>query len=151
MNNRIISNLKEMSRRAAVEARIADTAKELRIADLEDKVIAMATGAEPTPWKTTVETTDFVRTIYDIMEDCYKVCYEHSYEDSDEDGVFTRKEFDLIGKLHSESWIRFVIYVFQYMKTKGYLDGDNTEWEDTAGGSDEVIQGCMLEALHTYE
>ena len=144
-----------MSRRAAVESYIAAAAatskKDLLIADLEDKVIAMATGAEPTPWKDTVETTGFVSTIYNIMEDCYKVCYENSYEDSDEDGVFTHEEFDRIGKLHSDAWIRFVLYVFQYMKTKKYLDGDNTEWEDTAGGSDEVIQDCMLEALITYD
>jgi len=144
-----------MSRRAAVESYIAASAaaskKDLLIADLEDKVIAMATGAEPTPWKTTVETTGFVRTIYDIMEDCYKVCYENFCEDPDELGVFTQEEFDLIGKLHSESWIRFILYVFQFMKTKGYLDDDNTTWEDTAGGSDEAIQECMLDALITYE
>jgi hypothetical protein len=144
-----------MSRRAAAAAAAAASAaaskKDLLIADLEDNVIAMATGAEPTPWKTMVETTDFVRTIYDIMEDCYKVCYENSYEDSDEDGVFTQEEFELIGALHSDTWIRFVLYVFQHMKTKGDLDGDNTIWEDTAGGSDEIIQNCMLDALITYE
>jgi len=144
-----------MSRRAAVESYIAASAatskKDLLIADLEDKVIAMATGAEPIPWKDTVETTGFVRTIYDIMEDCYKVCYENFCEDPDELGVFTQEEFDLIGKLHSKLWIRFVLYVFQFMKTKGYLDDDNTIWEDTAGGSDEVIQTCMLDALITYE
>ena len=126
---------------AQIAAAAAASKKDLLIADLEDKVIAMATGAEPTSWKTTVETTDFVRTIYNMMEDCY--------ENSDD--VFDAEECALIGKLHSDTWIRFVLYVFQHMKTKGYLDGDNTEWEDTAGGSDEVIQDCMLEALITYE
>jgi hypothetical protein len=144
--NSPISNLKEMSRRAEMEARIArinaDNAKDLMIADLEDKVIAMATGAEPTPWKTTVIKTDFVRTIYEIMEQCYM------YSDS---SVFSRKQKTKIGKIHTDTWIRFVLYVFQYMKTKGYLDGDNTTWEDTAGGSDEAIQHYMLEALETYE
>jgi hypothetical protein len=143
-----------MSRRAAVESYIAASAatskKDLLIADLEDKVIAMATGAEPTPWKDTVEKTGFVSTIYNIMEDCYKVCYENFCEDPDELGVFTQEEFELIGALHSDTWIRFVLYVFQHMKTKGDLDGDNTIWEDTAGGSDEVIQNCMLAALLTY-
>ena len=134
-----------MSHRAAAEAQIATASavakKELFMADLEDKVIAMATGAEPIPWKIVVEETDFVRTIYDIMEDCY------AYHDE----VFDEEECKLIGKLHSDAWLRFVLYVFQYMKTKGYLDGDNTEWEDTAGGSDEAIQTYMLEALLTYE
>ena len=133
-----------MSHRAAVESRIATASavakKELMMADLEDKVIAMATGAEPIPWKIVVEETDFVRTIYDIMEDCY----------AHHDEVFNEEECEQIGKLHSDAWLRFVVYVFQYMKTKGYLDGDNTEWEDTAGGSDEIIQNCMLEALETY-
>jgi len=134
-----------MSHRAAVEARIATAStiakKELIMADLEDKVIAMATGAEPIPWKIVVEETDFVRTIYDIMEDCY----------ANHDEVFDGEECKRIGLLHSDAWLRFVVYVFQYMKTKGYLDGDNTEWEDTAGGSDEAIQTYMLEALETYE
>lgn len=133
-----------MSRRAAVEARIArknaEDSHDLLIADLEDKVIAMATGAEPIPWKIVVEETDFVRTIYDIMEDCY----------ANHDEVFDEEECKRIGLLHSDAWLRFVVYVFQYMKTKGYLDGDNLEWEDTAGGSDEYIQTCMLEALETY-
>lgn len=131
-----------MSRRAEMEARIADTAKDLRIADLEDKVIAMATGAEPTPWKDTVEKTGFVSDIYHIMEQCYM------YSDS---SVFSRKQKAKIGKIHTNEWIRFVLYVFQYMKTNGYLNGDNTDWNDTAGGSDEVIQEYMLEAVHTYE
>jgi hypothetical protein len=134
-----------MSRLAAAAAANADAAaaaaRELLIADLEDKVIAMATGAEPTPWKTTVEKTDFVRAIYHIMEDCY--CGADST-------VFNRKQRKQIGRLHSDEWSRFVLHVFQYMKTKGYLDGDNTEWEDTAGGSDEVIQEYMVEALETY-
>jgi len=56
-----------MSRRARLEAEIAaamaTAKKQLFIADLEDKVIAMATGAESIPWKTTVEETDFVRSI----------------------------------------------------------------------------------------
>ena len=134
-----------MSRRARLEAEIAaamaTAKKQLFIADLEDKVIAMATGAEPTSWKEIVETTDFVRNIYYIMEECYMYG----------DDVFDREERKKIGKLHSDEWLRFVLFVFQYMKTKGYLDGDNTYWEDTASGCDEVIQDYMLEALETYE
>jgi len=134
-----------MSRRARLEAEIAaamaTAKKQLFIADLEDKVIAMATGAESIPWKTTVEETDFVRSIYYIMEECY----EYS------DDVFDSEQQKKIGKLHSDEWLRFVLHVFQYMKTKGYLDGDNSYWEDTASGCDEVIQDYMLEALKTYE
>jgi hypothetical protein len=126
---------------AAAAAAAAASKKELFMADLEDKVIAMATGAEPTPWKETVETTDFVRTIYGIMEDCY--CGADST-------VFNRKQRKQIGRLHSDEWSRFVLHVFQYMKTNGHLNGDNTEWEDTAGGSDEIIQEYMREALETY-
>jgi hypothetical protein len=134
-----------MSRRARLEAEIAaamaTAKKQLFIADLEDKVIAMATGAELIPWKEMVEETDFVRSIYYIMEECY----EYS------DGVFDREQQKKIGKLHSDKWLHFVLHVFQYMKTKGYLDKDNTYWEDTASGCDEVIQDYMLEALETYE
>jgi hypothetical protein len=134
-----------MSHRARLEAEIAaamaTAKKELFMADLEDKVIAMATGAEPIPWKEMVEETDFVRSIYYIMEECY----------ANHDEVFDEEECKLIGKLHSDAWLRFVLYVFQYMKTKGYLDGDNSYWEDTASGCDEVIQDYMLEALKTYE
>ena len=135
-----------MSHRAAVEARIATASavakKELVMADLEDKVIAMATGAEPIPWKIVVEETSFVRTIYDIMEECY-IC-----SDSE---VFDRTQRKQIGRLYSEKWRRFVLHVFQYMKDKKYLDEDNTEWEDTAGGSDEAIEEYMIEALKEYK
>ena len=135
-----------MSRQAAVEAQIAarnpEDQKALLIAKLEDRVIAMATGAESPPWETTGESIKFVSDIYYSMEQCYM------YSDS---SVFSRKQKKKIGIINSDEWLRFIIYVFQYMKTKGYLDGDTTEWEDTAGGSDEVIQECMVEALETYE
>jgi hypothetical protein len=81
-----------------------------------------------------------------ILEDCYEY-FTLPGEMNDE---FIAKAKNMMGTINSFKWKNFTLEVIKYLHKKGsfYNDGEFDNFEDTAGGCDEITQDA---AMHLIE
>jgi hypothetical protein len=134
---RLIELRKEL---AEVEAKIAELTSKpplnMPTIDLKAEVLAMSDSKE---WKEFIIKQDVIYNITNILDECYD-----AYKDCMREDFPNLKPKDLIGKLGSDKWLNF-----QLKTIKKLLDPPNMneDFQDTAGGCDEVAWDAGLEVI----
>jgi hypothetical protein len=117
---------------------IAEQNMEYHTSEFEKRVIALETRtAYKSKWKMAIE-DGLIQNVQRILENCYD-----SFLNEDEmDTEFVEKAKMKIGEIDSPEWQIFTLEVIDYLcKKRTYIneDGSIDNFEDTAGGCDEVI------------
>jgi hypothetical protein len=122
------------------KTQLAIAEKEIEKLNLEFKqrVIALEErNAYKSKWKKVIE-DDLIHNVQRILESCY-----HSFLDENEMGAeFVEKAKMKFGMIYSSEWMNFTLEIIEYIcKKQTYIneDGSIDNFEDTAGGCDEVI------------
>ena len=127
---------------------------ETQLRELRDtrrnRVIAMETRTiYMSKWKDAVN-SGLVENIQDILDDCYEgfICENEHRSDFVE---ATKKRFGIKG---SVQWQEFCILVIQYLRVQdSFIDEDGyiDNYEDTAGGCDEIVYEAAVDLIENPE
>jgi hypothetical protein len=135
------ARLRELRKELAeVEAKITELTSnpplDMPTIDLKAEVLAMSDNKE---WKDFIIKQDVIYNITNILDECYD-----AYKDCMREDFPNLKPKDLIGKLGSNKWLNF-----QLKTIKKLLDPPNMneDFQDTAGGCDEVAWDAGLEVI----
>lgn len=120
----------------------------------EKDVLALADGARPAfkkGWKRIVCEEDLVENVQRILLECRDYFLSDGGEDMGENFLAAAKK--KMGDLNSKEWATFTLEVIAHLYEQGSFGDENDEcgfdnFEDTAGGCDEVTQEA---AIHVIE
>jgi len=113
--------------------------------EMKQRVIAMeGRTAYKYSWKRVVTNEGLIDNVSSILNDCYDfLC------DKEESGVTNADEMGIAGSL---KWHLFTLKVIKYLKERGSFHNESTRdfdnFEDTAGGCDEVTQEAAIFLLN---
>lgn len=129
---------------APAEERLTDEEMEKRVIALEKR------KKYKSSWKRAVE-GGLLQNVENILDDCYD-----NYTSRLETGfTFSKKAKELLGKHGSMKWQLFVLDVIAKVKNDGAFEQENTiefnDFEDTAGGCDEIVYNAGFDIIAAAE
>jgi len=113
--------------------------------DLKSLVIAFETrNAYKRGWKKVVD-EGLINNVSSILEDCH----DYFLSTDENDAEFIVKAKNMMGKIGSLKWQNFTLEVIKYLYKSGsfYNDGEFDNFEDTAGGCDEITQDAAMDLI----
>jgi hypothetical protein len=133
-----LNELKAIVKHHKKQLEIAEQKMQELKSDFKQRVIALEErNAYKSKWKKVIE-DNLIHNIQRILEDCYD-----AFLNKDEMGdEFVEKAKIKIGEIDSPEWQMFTLDVIECVcKKRTYIneDGSIDNFEDTAGGCDEVI------------
>jgi hypothetical protein len=115
--------------------------------DVESLVIAIETRNDyKRGWKKVVH-----QGLFDNVSNILEECYEYFTLPGEMNDEFIAKAKNMMGTINSFKWKNFTLEVIKYLHKKGSFYDDGGEFdnfEDTAGGCDEITQDA---AMHLIE
>jgi hypothetical protein len=118
---------------------------------MRQRVIAMEGRKAYKPsWKKAIE-RGLAENVQDILDDCA----DYLYYDRDNPSEFIEAAKERLGKANSLHRQEFTLLVIQYLHTKGSFYNEDTQdfddFEDTAGGCDEITQEAAMYLIENPE
>ena len=134
----VINEWKAIAEYHKKQLEIAEQKMHEQAVEFKKKVIALETqNAYKSKWKKVIE-DNLIHNIQRILENCYD-----AFLNEDEMGTeFVEKAKMKIGEINSPEWQMFTLDIIECVcKKRTYIneDGSIDNFEDTAGGCDEVI------------
>ena len=89
--------------------------------------------------KRAMDKFSFVRNISDMLDEGYSYMFEGQKD--------KKKDIrEILGAQGSNKWLAFQVSVIKYLKDQGSIEDD--DFDDTAGGCDEVVQDASFDVLN---
>jgi hypothetical protein len=132
-------------------AKIRELTPPEEVVDVEGAVLKMAahdTKGYKTEWKKIIE-----RGMVDNVERILEECHEYFCSDFECDSVINQSLLTL-GPSSGAKWKKFCVRVIQYLKVNGSFGTPEEgldDFEDTAGGCDEITQDAAIYLLEHPE
>jgi len=144
-NESAINEMKEIAAYHKEQLAIAEKKiKELQ-PDVKSLVIAIETrNAYKRGWKKVVD-----EGLFDNVSNILEECYAYLISSGEMEDEFIAKAKNMMGKIGSLKWQNFTLEVIKYLHKKGsfYCDGEFDNFEDTAGGCDEITQDAVMDLI----
>jgi hypothetical protein len=144
-NQSAINEMKEIASYHKEQFAIAEKKiKELQ-PDVKSLVIAIETrNAYKRGWKKVVD-EGLINNVSNILEECH----DYFLSTDENDAEFIVKAKNMMGKIGSLKWQNFTLEVIKYLYKSGsfYNDGEFDNFEDTAGGCDEITQDAAMDLI----
>ena len=144
-NESAINEMKEIAAYHKEQLAIAEKKiKELQ-PDVNSLVIAIETrNAYKRGWKKVVD-----EGLFDNVSNILEECYAYFISSGEMEDEFIAKAKNMMGKIGSLKWQNFTLEVIKYLHKRGsfYCDGEFDNFEDTAGGCDEITQDAVMDLI----
>jgi hypothetical protein len=144
-NESAINEMKEIAAYHKEQLAIAEKKiKELQ-PDVKSLVIAIETrNAYKRGWKKVVD-----EGLFDNVSNILEECYAYFISSGEMEDEFIAKAKNMMGKIGSLKWQNFTLEVIKYLHKRGsfYSDGEFDNFEDTAGGCDEITQDAVMDLI----
>jgi hypothetical protein len=144
-NESAINEMKEIAAYHKEQLAIAEKKIKELLPDLKPLVIAFETrNAYKRGWKKVVD-EGLINNVSSILEECY----EYFISPVEMEDKFIGKAKNMMGKIGSLKWQNFTLEVIKYLYKSGsfYNDGEFDNFEDTAGGCDEITQDAAMDLI----
>ena len=144
-NESAINEMKEIAAYHKEQMAIAEKKITELQPDLKSLVIAFETrNAYKRGWKKVVD-EGLINNVSNILEECY----EYFISPGEMEDKFVGKAKNMMGKIGSLKWQNFTLEVIKYLYKSGsfYNDGEFDNFEDTAGGCDEITQDAAMDLI----